>query len=192
MNDQNFEFFEATDGFFTDYHWKLENLKVTLDSYNALIGRDRLSTYDIFIGNDTYGRGTYGGGRLDIHRAISEILKYPFSIALFGQALWYEQYQGCTDLNIFHINEDLFWRGRNLKLLADSSGKLYSRPDQPKILSKKDKFLKDWNLNGDLDADWKIIDKGGDAFSTVSCYKWCTKFLVIDMQELLSICVDEI
>ena len=75
LNDKNYEFFKVTDGFFTDYHWEEENLDDTLEAYNEHIkGKcPELSTYDIFIGNDTYGRGTFGGGRLNIHKAITEI-----------------------------------------------------------------------------------------------------------------------
>lgn len=86
LNDKNYKFFQVSDAFFTDYHWGLENLQVTLDTFKKQIEGDesRLSTYDIYIGNDIYGRGTYGGGQLQTHVAIQEILKYPFSISLFG------------------------------------------------------------------------------------------------------------
>ena len=26
LNDKNYKFFQVTDGFFTDYHWQLDNL----------------------------------------------------------------------------------------------------------------------------------------------------------------------
>ena len=84
LNDQNFEFFKVTDAFFTDYHWKLQNLSNTMETFLSKITNSNLSTYDIYIGNDTYGRGTYGGGQLDINKALCEIDKYPFSISLFG------------------------------------------------------------------------------------------------------------
>ena len=48
-----------------------------------------LSSYDIFYGNDLYGRGTYGGGGLNLHTALTALDPYPFSVALFGQAIWY-------------------------------------------------------------------------------------------------------
>jgi len=37
LNDKNYRFFQVTDGFFTDYHWQLENLDVTLETYKERI-----------------------------------------------------------------------------------------------------------------------------------------------------------
>lgn len=37
LNEKNYRFFNVTDGFFTDYHWKLENLDVTQKAYNDYI-----------------------------------------------------------------------------------------------------------------------------------------------------------
>ena len=143
MNDRNYKFFQATDGFFTDYHWQLENLEVTMKAYNDFIkdNHDQKS-WDIYYGNDIYGRGTYGGGRLNIYKAIEEIKKYPFSISLFGPGLWYEKQEGCADLNAFRINEDLFWRGRGLKLVGDSTGKTVDETQ----MASKEKMIKDWDL----------------------------------------------
>lgn len=45
---------------------------------------DSHTSYDIFVGNDVYGRGTYAGGRLDTWKAINEIQKYPLSVSIFG------------------------------------------------------------------------------------------------------------
>jgi mannosyl-glycoprotein endo-beta-N-acetylglucosaminidase len=42
------------------------------------------NSFDIYVGNDVYGRGTYGGGKENTYIAINEILKYPLSIALFA------------------------------------------------------------------------------------------------------------
>lgn len=63
LNDKNYKFFTVTDGFFTDYHWRAEYLQESLDNYQALMAdTPHLNTYDIYYGNDTFGRGTYGGG----------------------------------------------------------------------------------------------------------------------------------
>ena len=42
------------------------------------------SSFDIFIGTDMYGRGTYGGGQLETYKAINMIGRYQLSIAIFG------------------------------------------------------------------------------------------------------------
>ena len=86
LTPRNCGFMQVTDGFFTDYHWKAENLQITVDTFRNYVEKEcpNLSSYDIFVGNDCYGRGTYGGGRFNIHKAIKEINKYPLSISLFG------------------------------------------------------------------------------------------------------------
>jgi hypothetical protein len=60
---------QVTDGFFTDYHWPLENLRESIDTFNKYLSETH-SSYDIFYGNDIYGRGTYGGGQYNTHLAI--------------------------------------------------------------------------------------------------------------------------
>ena len=107
LNDKNYRFFQATDGFFSDYHWQLENLDETLETYKTQIQPvlPHLSTYDIFYGNDIYGRGTYGGGKLNIHVALAALDHYPFSLAMFGQAHWYEKLDGFRDFSLFSLNE---------------------------------------------------------------------------------------
>lgn len=49
---------------------------------------DRLA--DVFVGNDIFGRGTYGGGQLNTYKSVFEARKLGFSIALFAQAFSYE------------------------------------------------------------------------------------------------------
>lgn len=80
LNDKNFEFMLACDSFFTDYHWKLPYLQTTLETYESRVkpvmensDLPQLSTYDIFYGNDCYGRGTYAGGLFNVCEAVREI-----------------------------------------------------------------------------------------------------------------------
>lgn len=58
LNDKNAEFFEICDYFFTDYKWNVEKLQECWATAESL-GR----TSDVFIGNDIWGRGTFGGGK---------------------------------------------------------------------------------------------------------------------------------
>lgn len=83
LNQHNKMFMEVTDKFFTDYHWGLDHLKIS--SHTA-----KEKSWNIFFGNDIYGRGTYAGGQLNTYKAIDEICKLPLSIALFGQAYFYQ------------------------------------------------------------------------------------------------------
>lgn len=84
LNDKNVEYFEICDYFFTDYKWNVEKLQQTWSMAESL-GR----TSDVFIGNDLWGRGTFGGGKYDTYKAISEIRKLKLSVALFAQAFTY-------------------------------------------------------------------------------------------------------
>jgi mannosyl-glycoprotein endo-beta-N-acetylglucosaminidase len=154
LTEENYRFLEVTDGFFGDYHWEKGNLPQSLATFDTRIKGTRpdLASYDVYIGNDTYGRGTFGGGRLDIYKAILEINKLPLSISLFGQAMFYEEYRGFADRQIFNINEDIFWKGRDFKLMADSRGKAYETEFTGRV-----KVLKDWNMDEGEKA-WKISE----------------------------------
>jgi mannosyl-glycoprotein endo-beta-N-acetylglucosaminidase len=55
----------TVDYFFTDYHWGLGQLESTAALSESL---DRST--DIFIGNDVFGRGTYGGGMFNTDIAV--------------------------------------------------------------------------------------------------------------------------
>jgi mannosyl-glycoprotein endo-beta-N-acetylglucosaminidase len=66
LNKNNSKFFDVTDGIFLDYHWSLDYLK-TSEEY----AKDR--SYDVYFGNDIYGRGTYGGGQLHTSVAVNVI-----------------------------------------------------------------------------------------------------------------------
>jgi len=83
LNERNSFFLDVVDKFFTDYHWKLENLRVSVNT-----GKER--SWDVMFGNDVYGRGTYGGGMLNTYIALNEILRNPLSIAIFAQAYYYQ------------------------------------------------------------------------------------------------------
>lgn len=86
LNENNFKFMQSCDGFFTDYKWTPDfHLPQTLETFEKHLTETH-SSFDIFIGNDCYGRGTYGGGRFNIIEAVNCLSeKFPqFSIALFG------------------------------------------------------------------------------------------------------------
>ena len=37
LSEKNYRFMDVTDGMFTDYHWQLENLEETMETYNHRI-----------------------------------------------------------------------------------------------------------------------------------------------------------
>ena len=125
LNEKNYEFMLACDSFFTDYHWKLPYLQTTLETYQSQItDSERLQSHDIYYGNDCYGRGTYGGGLFNVCEAVDEIQKYPFSVAIFGQAFAYECWDSFTERETVQANKDRFWLGLedNKVVLATSAG----------------------------------------------------------------------
>lgn len=58
LNPQNYMFFEASDIFFTDYHWNLDKLK-----RSVLSAGDQ--TLKLFHGIDIWGRGAFAGGQFN-------------------------------------------------------------------------------------------------------------------------------
>eukprot|EP01022_Parablepharisma_sp_SALTPOND_P032064 TRINITY_DN826_c0_g1_i1.p1 TRINITY_DN826_c0_g1~~TRINITY_DN826_c0_g1_i1.p1 ORF type:complete len:590 (+),score=46.84 TRINITY_DN826_c0_g1_i1:109-1878(+) len=118
LNARNKLFLDVSDKFFTDYHWGLDNLKISVAS-----AKER--SWDVMFGNDVYGRGTYGGGRLNTFAAIDEIMKHPLSIAIFGQAYFYQngisfmmQRQEQITAGLIRVKEDSGWmRAPRLQLI---------------------------------------------------------------------------
>lgn len=43
-------------------------------------------SYDVYMGIDTFGRGTWGGGGFDVHKALGKIRRAGVSAALFAPA----------------------------------------------------------------------------------------------------------
>eukprot|EP00347_Sterkiella_histriomuscorum_P019439 403341624 len=196
LNELNYKFLQVTDGFFTDYKWKADYLEKCLSNFNQFVKNDsssKLTSYDIYIGNDTFGRGTFGGGRHNIYQAFNEIVKYPFSIALFGQAYWYENHDGFQDSSIFNLNEEIFWRGKEMKLIADSTGKKYKISQDDSGIICDEKICKDWNMEI-ADNKWKIVqDKVSLQYTSIlqrSSYRAFDKLKFAQQARMLSIGLD--
>lgn len=91
------------DGIFTNYTWKS-----TYPSESALLAGDR--NYSVFTGIDFWGRGQYGGGGFNVHKAIRVIQKAGTSVALFAPA-WTWEFLGQES---FEINESRLWTSSSL------------------------------------------------------------------------------
>lgn len=98
-----------SDSFFTDYHWKPENLELTLTTFMEKFPNRNM--FSVYFGNDCYGRGTFGGGKYDVYKALNEIRNYPISTAIFGQAFSWEDQNTFTNRAKFEDNENKFWHG---------------------------------------------------------------------------------
>jgi mannosyl-glycoprotein endo-beta-N-acetylglucosaminidase len=84
LNEKNLEYFEICDYFFTDYHWNLEKLQEGWAFAESL-----QRTNDVFVGTDIWGRGTFGGGKFESYKGVTEARKLGFSVALFAQGFTY-------------------------------------------------------------------------------------------------------
>ena len=78
-------FFNASDGIFTNYWWNDDLLYTSSQKKGN-------SSKKVYIGNDCFGRGTYGGGKYDLYKATNKIFEYKnsLSIALFAPGYTYE------------------------------------------------------------------------------------------------------
>ena len=54
----------ASDGIFLNYWWNIPKLE------NSLKNKENGA---IYVGNDCFGRGTYGGGKYDIYKGANAI-----------------------------------------------------------------------------------------------------------------------
>nr|XP_019959230.1 PREDICTED: cytosolic endo-beta-N-acetylglucosaminidase isoform X1 [Paralichthys olivaceus] len=116
LNQSNRIFFDACDGFFTNYNWTEENLEGMKEN-SGIQGREA----DVYIGVDVFGRGNVVGGMLETNKALDMIRKHNFSTAIFAPGWVYETHDDKTE---FRNNQDMFWA-----LLSDN---LYiHRPASP-------------------------------------------------------------
>ncbi|XP_054616456.1 cytosolic endo-beta-N-acetylglucosaminidase [Dunckerocampus dactyliophorus] len=100
LNQSNRVFFNACDGFFTNYNWTAQNLEWMTD-YNHTHGRQA----DIYVGVDVFARGEVVGGMFETNKALEMIRKYNFSAAIFAPGWVYET----QDKTEFRHNQDKFW-----------------------------------------------------------------------------------
>lgn len=101
LNQTNRIFFDACDGFFTNYNWTEVNLEWMTD-YSGVKGRQA----DIYIGVDVFARGDVVGGKFETNKALELIRKHNFSAAIFAPGWVYETHE---DKSEFPKNQDKFW-----------------------------------------------------------------------------------
>lgn len=101
LNQSNRMFFDACDGFFTNYNWTEQNLEV-MTEYSGVQGRQA----DIYVGVDVFARGIVVGGMFETNKALEIIRKHNFSTAIFAPGWVYEAHD---DKSEFRKNQDKFW-----------------------------------------------------------------------------------
>ncbi|AWP18362.1 putative cytosolic endo-beta-N-acetylglucosaminidase [Scophthalmus maximus] len=101
LNQSNKMFFDACDGFFTNYNWTEQHLE-GMKEYGGVQGREA----DVYIGVDVFGRGNVVGGMFETNKALDIIRKHNFSAAIFAPGWVYECHADKTE---FRKNQDKFW-----------------------------------------------------------------------------------
>ncbi|KAL3652262.1 hypothetical protein CASFOL_001943 [Castilleja foliolosa] len=86
LNELNKPFFDRCDGIFVNYFWEEDLLKKSGDAAG-----DR--KFDVYMGVDVFGRGTYGDGQWNTHVALDVIKKYDVSAAIYAPGWLYETKQ---------------------------------------------------------------------------------------------------
>jgi len=133
LNDHNYDFFDACDGIFLNYNWKVcEKVNSIDNSLDTLKRHDALSrNFDIYFGVDVFGRGTYGGGGFGSYKAFEAVADRT-SMAIFAPGWTFEQ---CDPLSAnpgdyFTHREYKFWKllepYLSSKPVALSSGDFWS------------------------------------------------------------------
>ncbi|KAA8539540.1 hypothetical protein F0562_026232 [Nyssa sinensis] len=86
LNAHNKHFFDICDGIFVNYTWKENYPKLS-----AAIAGDR--KFDVYMGIDVFGRGSYGGGQWNTNVALDVLKKDGVSAAIFAPGWVYETKQ---------------------------------------------------------------------------------------------------
>jgi mannosyl-glycoprotein endo-beta-N-acetylglucosaminidase len=68
LNEKNEMFLDASDGLFVNY-------ALTDEMLSSSHARARERNHDVYFGIDCWGRGTYGGGQYNCHKALQAIAK---------------------------------------------------------------------------------------------------------------------
>ena len=102
LTQLNAPFFQATDGLFTNYWWRKQELGDTRAMANTM---NRVP--DIYTGIDCFGRGSLGGGGFGVGEALSLIREAGTSAALFAPGWTFENFDGKD----FESIDRKFWVG---------------------------------------------------------------------------------
>ena len=102
LTQLNTPFLKATDGLFTNYGWREQELRDTRAVANTM---NRVP--DIYTGIDCFGRGSLGGGGFGVGEALSLIQDAGTSAALFAPGWTYEHFGGKD----FESVDRKFWVG---------------------------------------------------------------------------------
>ncbi|KAF8106576.1 hypothetical protein N665_0137s0028 [Sinapis alba] len=98
LNEKNKPFFDLCDGIFMNYTWKEGYPKLS-----AEVAGDR--KYDVYMGIDVFGRGSFGGGQWTVNTALDLLKRNNVSAAIFAPGWVYETAQPPN----FHTAQNKWW-----------------------------------------------------------------------------------
>ncbi|CAN6921489.1 unnamed protein product, partial [Brassica oleracea] len=98
LNEKNRPFFDLCDGIFMNYTWKESYPKLS-----AEVAGDR--KYDVYMGIDVFGRGSFGGGQWTVNTALDLLKRNNVSAAIFAPGWVYETAQPPN----FHTAQNKWW-----------------------------------------------------------------------------------
>ncbi|EPS69955.1 hypothetical protein M569_04807, partial [Genlisea aurea] len=98
LNYKNKHFFDLCDGIFMNYGWK-----GNFAEQSAGVAGER--KFDVYMGIDVFGRGTFGGGQWTTNVALDVIKKANVSAAIFAPGWVYETQQPPN----FQTAQDRWW-----------------------------------------------------------------------------------
>ncbi|CAD8152913.1 unnamed protein product [Paramecium octaurelia] len=152
LNDDNMNYFQACNYFFSDYHWNLNKLANTEKNAGS-------QKNNVFVGIDVWGRGQYGGGQFNSYVALKEIKKAQLGTAIFGQAWTYETSNDSRSQ--FIQNDNSLWQGKN-------------------TVSLFDKHKNQWVITSNGGSGWKIVQENGEEIAITS-FDWCIRTYTIQL-----------
>ncbi|XP_047321135.1 cytosolic endo-beta-N-acetylglucosaminidase 1 [Impatiens glandulifera] len=86
LNKKNKPFFDLCDGIFVNYTWKEDYPKLS-----GVVAEER--RFDVYMGIDVFGRGTFGGGQWNTNVALDVLKESNVSAAIFAPGWVYETNQ---------------------------------------------------------------------------------------------------
>ncbi|CAN6992004.1 unnamed protein product [Brassica rapa subsp. trilocularis] len=98
LNEKNKPFFDLCDGILMNYTWKESYPKLS-----AEVAGDR--KYDVYMGIDVFGRGSFGGGQWTVDTALDLLKRHNVSAAIFAPGWVYETAQPPN----FHTAQNKWW-----------------------------------------------------------------------------------
>ncbi|KAF3934320.1 hypothetical protein ABW19_dt0208585 [Dactylella cylindrospora] len=101
LSPANKPFFEASSGLFVNYGWRPLNQLLITAALSKLMNRN----YDVYMGIDIFGRGTFGGGQWGVGTALAVIKPAQLSAAIFAPGWVFENFDGLN----FEARNRKFW-----------------------------------------------------------------------------------